>query len=413
MNAGSEKYPRAILHIDGDSFFVGCELTKRPDLRGRPVVTGHERGIATAMSMEAKALGISRAMPVARIMREFPQVTILSSDYESYATYSRRMKDIVRRYTSEVEDYSIDECFADLTGLENPERIATQIKHDLQSELGMTFSVGLSVTKVLAKTVSKHDKPNGLTFVPQDAVEELLRGVPAKHIWGIGPHTAIYLERLNIRTALDLAHKEYDFIAAYCAKPLAEIWQELRGSAVMHIVTKHAVQQSVMKTRTFSPATSDKRVLLTELSRNVEAACARLRELHLYAKEATFYIKGQDFRHYVRRVALPQATCMPEPVIAAISKEFDALYKKDKVYRATGVTLARLTLREAVTPDLFGDFEKSVESSRIYEAIDKLAHKFRRPVVQLASSMKRGADAVHPRRLVRRYLPLPLLGKVS
>lgn len=407
-----ERYPRAILHIDGDSFFVGCELTKRPDLRGRPVVTGHERGIATAMSMEAKALGITRAMPVHQIIREFPQVTVLASDYESYAIYSRRMKDIVRRHTALVEDYSIDECFADLSDLDDPEAVARQIKHELQTELGMTFSVGLSVTKVLAKTASKHDKPNGLTFVPVTQITELLRDTPAKQIWGIGRNTAIYLERLGIRTAGEFVAKDHNFIAAYCAKPLAEIWHELRGVPVMRIAVKHAVQQSVMKTRTFSPASSERRVLMSELSRNIEAACVRLRELGLYASEAAFYIKSQDFRHYVRRVTFPVPICVPEPIIAAVKNIFGDMHQKGKVYRATGVTLGHLTPYASITSDLFGASKASAESAELYGAIDALAKKFRAPVVRLASSMGR-SGALHPRRLVRRHLPLPLLGKVK
>lgn len=324
MPLSIRKFPRAIIHIDGDSFFASCEMARRPDLMGLAVVTGEERGIATAMSTEAKRLGITRGMPVHQIKREFPSVVILRSDYESYAMYSKRMNDIVRRYTPEVEEYSIDECFADITGLRQSlrmsyEDIARSIKHDLQTELGMTFSVGLSITKVLAKTASKWQKPDGLTTIPGYEIEKYLSQTPAKSIWGIGPNTAVYLEKLGIKTALELAKKDLNFVETYLTKPIIELWRELRGESILQLSTgKKTEYKSIMKTRTFTPASADPTVILGELSRNIESACARLRHYGLYAKEINFYIKGQDFRHYGVEIEMPMSTCTPEKFVQAV-----------------------------------------------------------------------------------------------
>lgn len=419
MPLSIRKFPRAILHIDGDSFFASCEMARRPDLRGRAVVTGEERGIATAMSTEAKRLGITRGMPVHQIRRDFPSVVILKSDYESYAMYSKRMTEIVRRYTPDVEEYSIDECFADLTGLRRSLRmsypdIAQAIKHDLQTELGMTFSVGLSLTKVLAKTASKHKKPDGLTCIPGYRIEEYLASTPAKSIWGIGPNTAVYLEKLGIRTALELAKKDLSFVETYLTKPTIELWRELRGESVLKLETsKKTEYKSIMKTRTFTPPSGDRSVLLGELSRNIESACTRLRHYGLYAKEINFYIKGQDFRHYGTEIEMGVAGCMPEKFLEAVQNNFDKIYKPGKIYRATGVTFGNISARQLVTGDLFGAFAASEDVKRIYDEIDALSEKFGRVVVSLGSSMSRtGSQVLHERRLVHRTLPLPLLGKV-
>jgi len=110
-------FPRAVLHIDGDAFFASCEQARDPALRGRPVITGLERGIASSMSYEAKARGVTRAMPLHEIRRLIPDAVILPSDYETYSLLSKRFFDVVRRWTPDVEEYGIDECFADLTGL--------------------------------------------------------------------------------------------------------------------------------------------------------------------------------------------------------------------------------------------------------------------------------------------------------
>ena len=110
-------FPHAIVHFDGDAFFTSVEQALHPDLKGRPVVTGQERGIIACASYEAKALGIKRGVALHEARRMCPDLVVLPSDYETYSLFSKRMFDIARRYTPMVEEYSIDEGFADLTGL--------------------------------------------------------------------------------------------------------------------------------------------------------------------------------------------------------------------------------------------------------------------------------------------------------
>lgn len=419
MPISIKKFPRAIIHIDGDSFFASCEMVRRPDLRGKAVVTGYERGIATAMSAEAKRLGVTRGMPVYKIKREFPSVIILSSDYESYALYSKRMNDIVRRYTNDVEEYSVDECFADITGLRRSLRmsypdIAKAIKHDLQEELGLTFSVGLSVNKVLAKVASRWQKPDGFTSIPGYKIEEHIRELAVKDIWGIGPNTSIYFEKLGVRTALQLVKKSPEFIKTYLTKPTIEIWRELRGEFVLHLNTeKKSEYKSIMKTQTFTPASEDRDLIFAELSSNIELACSRLRHHKLYTKEIIFYLKGQDFRHYSIEIELPASVCVPEKIIEVVKNNFSKVYKERKFYRATGIIFKKITTWESTTADLFGEFEKGEKINRIYDEIDALALKFGRSVVGLGSSVKKEKRSHVYKKFSMRLLPLPLLGKVS
>src|SRR6202171_5233946 len=110
-------FPLAIVHIDGDAFFASCEQARDPTLQGKPVITGKERGIVASMSYEAKRMGVSRAMRLFEVRKICPDAIILPSDYETYSLLSKRFFAIVRRYTPDVEEYGIDECFADLTGL--------------------------------------------------------------------------------------------------------------------------------------------------------------------------------------------------------------------------------------------------------------------------------------------------------
>ncbi len=115
-------WPRAIMHVDADAFFASCEQAVHPELKGRPVITGKERGIVAAASYEAKAKGVSRGVRLADVKKICPDAVILPSDYETYSLFSVRMFEILRRFSPDVEEYSIDEAFVDLTGLRRRSR---------------------------------------------------------------------------------------------------------------------------------------------------------------------------------------------------------------------------------------------------------------------------------------------------
>ena len=113
-------WPQAILHLDADAFFASCEQAIHPELKGKPVITGKERGIVAAASYEAKARGIKRAIGLIDAKRICPDVIALPSDYETYSLFSVRMFEILRRFSPDVEEYSIDEAFVDLTNVPRP-----------------------------------------------------------------------------------------------------------------------------------------------------------------------------------------------------------------------------------------------------------------------------------------------------
>src|SRR5437867_4500656 len=251
-------FPRAILHIDGDAFFASCEQSRNPHLQGKPVITGKERGIVASMSYEAKARGVVRAMRLSEVRNICPDAIMLPSDYETYSLLSTRFFVIVRRYTPDVEEYSIDECFADLTGLRRPlhmsyPQIAATIKKALDAELGFTFSVGLAPNKVVAKIASKWQKPSGLTAIPGRELHHYLAKVPAGNVWGIGPQTTALLHKHGVDTALQFAQKPEPWVKQYFSKPFQEIWQELNGAYVFALVTEEQTpSHSIQKVKTFT-----------------------------------------------------------------------------------------------------------------------------------------------------------------
>src|SRR4030095_6694656 len=295
-------FPRAIVHIDGDAFFASCEQSRDPQLQGRPVITGKERGIVASMSYEAKARGITRGMRLFEVKRLCPDAILLPSDYETYGLLSRRMFTIVRRYTPAVEEYSIDECFADLTGLQRPLhmsylQIVEKIKRDLDTELGFTFSAGLAPNKVLAKIASKWKKPSGLTTIPGRDIHLFLTGLPVNKVWGIGAKTTALLNKFGIQTALDFARQPEFWVNKWLTKPGYEIWQELNGHSILPLITEEkSTYQTIQKVKTFTTPSSDRNFVFSQLSKNIESACIKARRYRLAAQGAAIFLKTQQFR---------------------------------------------------------------------------------------------------------------------
>ncbi len=387
-------YPRAVIHFDGDSFFASVEQAKDWRLRGRPVVTGGERGAATSLSKEAKALGLHRGMPMQEIRRVCPQVVIVAGDYTAYSIYARRMYAIVRKYTPLVDEYSIDECFADITGRAEEqgttyEAIALAIKTELQTSLGVTFGVGLSTTKTLAKLASKHEKPDSLTCIPLEKRDEYLACTDVSDVWGLGGVSGVKLRRLGVMTALDLVKKdgawlqENGFVA-----PQRATWLELRGSVVLGFIEHYTKPHSVMVTRTFTPPSTDRAYIFAQLSKNVEGACAKSRRAGMKASALSFYLKTQEFTYHGVQIDLPAATDTPFLIIEEITKRFEEVYAEGILYRASGVTLRALTSEASLTPDLFGVYDRVSARDSALVALDDVNKKYGRNTVYLGSSMQ-------------------------
>jgi DNA polymerase-4/DNA polymerase V len=383
---------KAILHMDGDAFFVGVEISKNPKLKGLPVVTGQERGIVSALSYEAKAIGITRGMPIFRVKKSFPKVIVLPGDYQSYVRYSAMMFDIVRRYTDDVEEYSIDECFADLTGLQRSmkmtyKQIAEKIKKEINDEMDLSVSIGLGPTKSLAKVASKWVKPNGLTVIEKDAIKPFLLETPIGKIWGIGPKTAIKLNKKGIVNAGDFVDKDINWMRRNLSKPYETVWKELNGEVVMRLDTKQkTVYSSIQKTRSFHPATNEKAFLLSQFSKNIEEACQKSRHYKLVPKRISIFLKTKDFKFVNATINLSTPTNTPEVLISMIEEEFHKIHKRGVLYRTTGVTLQNLTSVNSLQTDLFGGDPKTNKFEVIHKLIDELETKRGKKLVYLAST---------------------------
>ena len=394
-------WPRAILHLDADAFFASCEQAIHPELKGKPVITGKERGIVAAASYEAKARGVKRGVKLSDVKKICPDAVILPSDYETYSLFSLRMFGIIRRFTPDVEEYSIDEIFADLTGLRRKfhgpySMIAQQLQETVEKELGITVSIGMSLSKVLAKVGSKHKKPRGLTMIPGREIHHYLGKLPVESVWGIGPNTAAFLSKFGINTALDFARKNEDFVMEYLSKPYREVWHELNGRSVYPVTTESkSSYQSINKTRTFTPPSKDVTFVFAQLSKNLENACIKARRYGLAATRLIVFLRKQDFTDNGAELKLTCPTAHPSALFNFLRKGFDYIYHPTTLYRQTGVVLAGLVAQSTVQYTLFDDTARIEKMSKIYDTVDMLSEKFGKYTVRHAVSLPTKIQSQH------------------
>lgn len=384
---------QAIVHIDGDAFFASCEQAVHPEYRGLPVITGKERGIAASMSYEAKALGVKRGMRLFEVKKLCPQAIILPNDYETYSLFSERLFHIMRRFTPQVEEYSIDEGFADITGLRrtlrmNYYRIAENMKQQIDSELGFTVSVGLAPTKVLAKLASKWKKPNGLTIITGRTLETFLAQTPLVKVWGIGPNTTEYLRKWGLHTALDLVRWPENLVRKHLAKPYQEIWQELQGQLVYEVTTERAHEYySISKAKTFTPPSSDRNFVAGQLIKNLENACIKARRHHLAARGLMIFLRTQKFETKGLEVKLSRPTGFTHEIVPVATELLSLLFQPGTLYRQTAVVLTGLIADNAVQGSLFEAPLQWQKVKSVYQAIDALAVKYGKHTVFLAPAL--------------------------
>jgi nucleotidyltransferase/DNA polymerase involved in DNA repair len=388
------------LHADGDSFFVACELSIHPEFRGLPVIVGGDSGIAVAMSTEAKKLGVTRGMPTFQIKKQFPEVVILDHHFDLYRSISRKVYAILLSYVESVEVYSIDECFAvvkpsDIRFYGSLEKLATTIKNEIQSTLGVTYSFGIARTKTLAKTASKLKKPNGLVVLLTEADEHAaLKKTHIADVWGLGRKTSPRLIAMGVKTAYDFVIFSSEKLEKYFSEPVVVLQKELSGQVFFTVENNSDPhdQKSIQSTSTFRPASSDAKIIWAELADNAEYACEQARKLRLMTNSLSFFVKTSEFRYHFADTKLSLYTADPGIVLNALERAFQSVLVSGEKIRSTGVILQNLRREEDVPKDLFGMQEKANTKSTVEIVGDAIRKKFGHRAIRRASGIVPRAD---------------------
>jgi len=396
-------FPKAILHVDGDAFFAAVEQALRPELKGKPLVTGKERGIVACPSYEARALGVTRSMGLWEARRACPGLIVVPSDYETYGLFSKRMFDIMRRYTPMVEEYSIDEGFADITGLRRMfrcsyQQIAGRLQADIHKELGITVSIGLSLSKSLAKLASDFRKPNGFTAVSGLHLHLFLRRIKLAEVWGFGPSTVALLQKSGLATAYDFVLRPEKWARKLMGKIGGEIWNELRGHSVYPVSTEDkAAHISLSKGKTFTAPSDDRDFVYAHLVRNLEAIFVKLRRNHLRAREFHIALRQKDYREEGISALLTRSTAAIQEIMPLLPEIFAQLFKPATLYHSTTAAVGRLESSRVIQYDLFEDRPKIEQLTRLSGAVDGINERYGKHKVCSATSLFLSREAQNDR----------------
>ena len=398
-----------ILHVDMDAFFASVELARRPELQGKPVVVGGrgQRGVVAAASYEARAFGVHSAMPSTRARRLCPEAVFLPGDHAHYVTVSRRVMEILHRFTPLVEPLSLDEAFLDVGGSERlcgrPEQVAGVIRRTVLEEEQLTCSVGVAPNKFLAKLASEAAKPrvggrgpifgSGVHVVDAAGIEEFLNPLPVESVWGVGPRTLERLRRLGVRTVADLRElPEGTLISAFGSAAGTQLWRLARGVDDRSVVPNVGVK-SVGHEETFAVDLIHKEDLRRELLRQAEAVGRRLRKAGVMGRTVTLKLRYADFTTITRSQTLVDATDLASEIL----KSADELLKLLDVtpgVRLLGVSISRLqdgSMRQLRLEELSDASWRPAE-----EAVDRIQDRFGIGSIGLASILE--VDGLRPKR---------------
>jgi DNA polymerase-4 len=354
-----------ILHLDLDAYFAAVEQRDKPSLRGKPVVVGGTglRGVVATASYEARRFGVRSAMSTAEARSRCPQAAFLSGRFDVYAATSRAVMAEVRRVSPLVEPLSFDEAYVDLassmTGPDLTTQQAERVGRDLKEAVraasgGLTASVGVATSKLIAKIASDLDKPDGLVVVAPGTERDLLRPMQVTVIPGVGPATAERLRRIGVATVAELERVSRDELVRLLGQAHGTGLYDLCRGEDDRPVEAERETKSVSVEDTFEHDLVDPALLAAIVDRHARAVCERLAKAKLSGRTITVKTRLHDFSTHSRSVTLAGPTDRPA-LVSRLARNLLAELDTSGGVRLLGVGVSGLA--DWVQEDLFGDEE--------------------------------------------------------
>lgn len=394
-----EQQKRTIFHVDVNSAFLSWEAVRRlkndpeaVDLRTIPSAIGGDRakrhGVILAKSIPAKKYGIRTGEPVVDALRKCPELVLAAGDFKWYYQNSEALLAILRSYTPDVEQTSIDEAFLDMTGTERlwgtPLEAANKIREQVYRELGFTVNVGISVNKLLAKMASDFKKPNLVHTLYPEEIPDKMWPLPVSELFFVGKMTADKLNQLGIRTIGDLAHADRQMLRSHLKKQGDAIWQCANGIDASVLSTEEEPSKGIGNSTTLAFDVTDEATARMVLMSLCETVGARLRKEHMKAGGLSVTVRNQEFQNSSHQMVLDNATNITTELYQAACQLFRELWDGGPL-RLLGVTAGRLAdEEEARQLELFetADYERM---ERLDKAMDSIRSRFGLDAVKRAS----------------------------
>jgi DNA polymerase-4 len=378
----TEKWQKAIIHLDMDAFYAAVEVLDNPTLRGKPVIVGggKERGVVSSASYEARKFGVHSAQPTANAMRLCPHGIFLPVRMRRYKNISQRIFEIFHHFTPLVEPLSLDEAFLDITGsirlFGPPEVMARKIKQRVVAETGLTVSAGVAPSKFVAKIASDIQKPDGLTIVPQEEVRDFLYPLSIEKLWGVGKATCETLSRLGVKTIGDLSHLPSEFVARRLGKQGLRLHLLAQGIDQREVELERKVK-SVGHEETYPADIRDVAVARRELLALANKVGRRLRRHGLSGRTITLKVKYHDFVQITRSVTLLEAADDGRAIFRNCCGLLGKTEVGKKPVRLLGISLSQLSSSDGERQlSLFDEIGSPPKRERLNKALDTISEKY-------------------------------------
>lgn len=383
---------KKIILVDGNNFFASCEQVFDPSLKGKALcVLSNNDGCVIARSNEAKQLGIKMGIPYFMAKKSFPDAIYKSSNFTLYHDMSQRMMKILSKYSDLLDVYSIDEAFLDITGMEKvfkktyPELIQ-EIKNDVENNIGLSISIGLAPSIILAKTATnKAKKSTGLYEISQENIIEEIKNIYVEDIWSVGKNIARKLRSYGIFYASDILNKDDNFFRTILGKKGLELKYELSGYSVIPITGIAQKPKSIQRTRAFPEFTNDKEYIKTEVMMHLHNLCKKLRENNLQTGAISVMLRTKDFKVVYFGDTVITPTNSEYELTAKINDLLNKIYQNQIIYRSSGVWASDLKDCEKQQLSLFESVNNR-KGLKISTIIDKIENKYGKGTLAVGKS---------------------------
>jgi len=369
----------AIAHIDCDAFYAAVEKRDDPSLNDKPlIIGGGQRGVVSTACYIARTYGVRSAMPMFQARRLCPHAVIVKPDMAKYLRVGREVRARMLALTPLVEPLSIDEAFLDLSGTERlhrmtPAKALAHFSKEVESEIGITVSIGLASNKFLAKIASDLDKPRGFSVLSQSEAAAFLAPKPVTFIWGVGKAMGATLAAAGFTTIADIQRSDETELMRRFGVEGRRLWRLARGIDDRS-VSPDREAKSVSAETTFERDVSDFRSLERTLWDMTERVSARLKAQEIAGHTVTLKLKTADFRIRTRAHTLEAPTQLAARIFAA-ARELLAREADGTKFRLLGVGLSALDEADAADPDDLIDV-RARRTAAAEHAVDRVRKKF-------------------------------------
>ena len=389
-----EKY---VFHIDVNNAFLSwtavylLEHGYKKDIRKVPSVIGGDpktrSGIVLAKSPIAKKYGIVTAETLYSARKKCKDLEVYPPDYKWYYKKSRELMDYLKQYSPIQEQFSVDECFLDMSGMkyiyDDLIKLAYHIKDEVKEKFGYTVNIGIGNNKLCAKMASDFEKPDKVHTLLKDEIATKLWPLDVGDLFMCGKRTKQELNKLNIYTIKDLAHKDKKYLEKHFKTQGTYLYNACRGIDTSLVEETHSKNQSISVTETMPHDYSDRDELKEIIFRQTEEVTRELRSKELFVKTVGVIFKNSNFISYSAQTTLNKPTDNTKEILKKIYEVFDNNYKDDEI-RLIGVRLANLTKNKTEQISIF-DTEDNEKQDNIQKTIDSINNKFGKSLIKPAS----------------------------